>query len=190
MRNGLNGVGLVSGAHNVSPDALANLAHMDAVLDVNPGDASSRICPVMVRMDPESSCFKLDVTLFVCGTDDTMTCESIQGSNAGRFVFVGNPGAKTLAALQAVQNHEDRRVAFVVPLPDTGSPVRIMWSGLDDYQLNRGPEWGEDQGISLVKATRRGRRAKKATTPDPAPQTAPEAPQESTEAPEAPGEEG
>lgn len=138
MRNGWSGVGIVADSTKVPEDQVSALVGLDATLDVNAPGEMRRVCPIMVRMGSHAS-FCYDTMEFITAEDDSCGEQLVKESKAGRIVFVGTPGPKTTAALELVQT--GGRWANVVPTPQSGSPVRILWRGLTGHIIEAGPEW-------------------------------------------------
>lgn len=148
MRNGWNGVGIVNGSQEVLDRDVPALVGLDAVLDVGASPTLRRLCPVMVRMEALGSRWRTDVVEFMVADHDAAGEAMVQESMAGRVVFIGTPGPRTLAALFTLQ--EGGRWANVVPTPEPGRPVRVLWRGLEGHVVEAAPSW---EAVRLPEST-------------------------------------
>ena len=98
----------------------------------------------MVRMEALGTRWRTDVVEFLVASQDEAGELMVQESTAGRIVFIGTPGPRTTAALLQVKG--GGRHANVVPIPDPGVPVRVLWKGVDGHVLESAPDW---EGVPL-----------------------------------------
>lgn len=157
MRNGRSAVGFVLDSAKLTDADERALLRLDAVRVV----------------EGKCSTYAQDVYLFVHGSDDAACAAVVDETNATRIVYVGKPGAKTLAALTRADKSVGNAQAYVVE--SSVAALRVVWTSFDPPCVQKSPEF-ESRVLARVserEQPKRKRRQKREDRPQavPAPET-------------------